>query len=143
MNYFLLGHLIYFGFVKYKDKIGRFLAVTMFFSGILRYFLFGGSIVENTLSNVLLESLFCSLLLMGGLTLRFNLDNLRFIKYLGDSSYSLYLSHFYAITSMIILTSNLEIEFYELLLLIIPVAYTLSHVLYLIDKKYQRKLKLL
>lgn len=143
MNYFLLGHLIYLGFVKFKDKIGGFLALAMFFTGILRYFLFGGSIVENTLFNVLLESLFCSLLLMGGITLRFNLDNWRFIKYLGDSSYSLYLSHFFAIISVIILTSNLEIEFYELLMLIIPIAYILSHVLYLVDNKYQKKLKLI
>lgn len=104
MNYFLLGHLLSIINRKITNKIST-LGMILFCSGILRFFILPENITELSYFNHIFNLLSAGSLVFGAIRMTYNLDNFRFIKVMGESSYALYLSHFFAILPVIYLGS--------------------------------------
>jgi len=140
LNYFLLGHIISWLHGGLKSI---FIARLLFLVGLSRYFAFSGVISANLYLNDAAEIFFIYCLIMGAVHLRFNLDNIGLIRYLGNTSYALYISHFFSVLPIILVTKHFEISLFSSMLMLILSSYALSHLFYRLDSIYQNKIKLL
>lgn len=116
LNYFLLGHLLSILNQKIKIRL-HILALILFCLGLLRLCFLPEKITDILFYNNLFNLLSAAILVFGGIRMSYNLDNIYFVKKMGESSYALYLSHFFGILPVIYLGSlyNLSINIIFLL----------------------------